>query len=255
MPPFKDYFSKQAASYADYRPTYPGELFAWLASAAPGREAAWDCGTGNGQAAVGLAEHFAVVEATDPSAAQLAHAAPHPRVRYRRARGEESGLADRSVDVVTVAQALHWLDLPAFWREVRRVSRADGVVAAWGYDLVRVAPAVDEVVERFYHDTLRGYWAPERRLIDDHFQSIDFPFPELDVPPFDMRGRWTREQLVGYLRTWSAVRTYVDREGRDPVSDVERELARVWPDPADARPVRWPLFVRAGRVERAQRAG
>lgn len=248
MIPFKDYFSKQAADYAGYRPTYPAELFAWLASVAPGSDAAWDCGTGSGQAAVGLAEHFAAVEATDPSAAQLEHAAPHPRVRYRRARGEESGLGDRSVDVATAAQALHWLELSTFWREVRRVLRPHGVVAVWGYDVVRVAPAVDAVIDHFYGETLRDYWAPERRMVDDRYRSIDFPFAELDAPPFDMRARWTRAQLVGYLRTWSAVRTFVEREGRDPVSDVERVLSAAWPDPAEARSVRWPLFMRAGRA-------
>ncbi|HEX6535336.1 MAG TPA: class I SAM-dependent methyltransferase [Gemmatimonadaceae bacterium] len=245
--PFKDYFSRQAAEYAGYRPTYPAELFAWLAAEAPSRDAAWDVGTGSGQAAVGLAEHFARVEATDPSATQLAHAVPHERIRYRQARGEDSGLADTSASVVTIAQALHWLDLPAFWREVRRVLRPRGIVAAWGYDLVRVSPEVDAVVDHFYGVTLRDYWASERRLVDDHYRSVAFPFTELEPPPFAMRAMWPRERLVGYLRTWSAVRTYLEREGRDPVADIEPAIAAAWPG-GEPRTVRWSIFIRAGRV-------
>lgn len=245
--PFKDYFSRQAAEYAGYRPTYPAELFAWLASVSPARDVAWDVGTGSGQAAMGLAEHFARVEATDPSAAQLGHATPHERIHYRQARGESSGLADASVSVVTIAQALHWLDLPTFWGEVRRALRPRGVIAAWGYDVVRVSREVDEVVDHFYDTTLRDYWASERRLVDDHYRSVDFPFVELEPPLFEMHATWSRERLLGYLRTWSAVRTYVEREGRDPVADVEPAIASAWPG-GEARPVRWVLFMRAGRV-------
>lgn len=247
MTPFKDYFSTQSADYARYRPRYPAELFAWLAQIAPAQTTAWDCATGNGQAALGLAEHFARVIATDPSEQQLASAVPHTRVAYHRARGEESGLPPASVDLVTIAQALHWLEHPAFWREVHRVLRPGGVVAAWGYDVLAVSPEVDAAVRRFY-DSLAGYWAPERRIVEERYRSVEFPFIEIAHPAFDMHAEWTRAQLAGYVRTWSAVRARAGREGRDPVVELERELADVWPDADEQRLVRWPLFMRVGRT-------
>ncbi|HWG54257.1 MAG TPA: class I SAM-dependent methyltransferase [Gemmatimonadaceae bacterium] len=247
MIPFKDYFSAQAAAYAEFRPRYPDALFTWLSSIAPGHELAWDCATGSGQAAVGLVRHFARVEATDASATQLANAEPHARVTYRQASAVASGLEAESVDVVSVAQALHWLPLDAFFAEATRVLRTGGVMAVWCYDIVRIAPAIDVILDRFGEVTMRDYWAPERRLVMDHYRSVAFPFGELPVPGFVMEHEWTREHLVGYLRTWSAVRQFLSREERDPVLDVEREIAPLWPDANEPRLARWPLYMRVGR--------
>ena len=248
MIPFKDYFSAQSAAYAEFRPRYPDALFAWLASIAPAHELAWDCATGNGQAAVGLARHFARVEASDASATQLANAEQHPRVTYRHAPAVAPGLEPRSVDVITVAQALHWLPLDAFFAEAGRVLRPQGVIAVWGYDIVRIAPPIDGVLDRFGEVTLCDYWAPERRMVADHYRSVPFPFAEMPVPEFVMEHEWTRDHLMGYLRTWSAVREFLAREGRDPVLDVEEEIAPLWPHAGESRQARWPLFVRAGRT-------
>jgi SAM-dependent methyltransferase len=245
--PFTDRFSTQAAAYATSRPRYPAALFELLAALAPACDLAWDCATGSGQAALGLAEHFARVIATDLSDGQLRHAERHPRVTYRRADAHASGLDAGSVDVVTVAQALHWLDHAAFFAEVQRVLRPRGVVAVWCYDLVRIAPEVDAVVDRYYHETLRDDWAPERRLVDEHYRTIPFPFEELEAPPFTIELRWTRPRLLGYLRSWSATRAYQERTGRDPLPEVERALERVWPDPEAVHPARWALHLRLGR--------
>jgi hypothetical protein len=244
--PFKDYFGTQAVDYAEFRPSYPAALFHWLAAASPGRALAWDCATGSGQAALGLVPYFDRVIASDASEAQLRHARAHPRIEYRCARGEESGLEQGSVDLLTVAQALHWLDHSAFFAEARRVLHAGGVIAVWGYDLVRVSPEIDAVIDTFYHDTLRDCWAPERRIVEDHYRSVDFSFAELEPPAFTMERCWTLPHLLGYLRTWSATRVYLDREGRDPVIDVARSLTPLWPEPEEERVVRWELFVRAG---------
>jgi SAM-dependent methyltransferase len=247
--PFKDYFSAQAAAYADFRPRYPEAMFAYLASLAPDHRLAWDCATGSGQAALGLAAHFAHVIATDASEQQLAHAEPHPRIRYYRATAEASGIDDHMADLVMVAQALHWFDHPAFFAEVLRVLRPRGVFAASCYDLVRVTPEIDAVLDHYYAVTLRGYWAPERRLVDEHYRSISLPAPleEIDAPSFVMEHRWTRAHLLGYLRTWSGTRAYVERVGRDPVLQVEQEIAPLWPNPAEERDVRWPLYLKVGR--------
>jgi SAM-dependent methyltransferase len=245
---FKDHFSGHAGSYARHRPTYPPALYAWLAELAPARDAAWDCGTGSGQAAVALAAHFATVTATDPSAEQVAHAAPHPRVRYAVAPAEASGLADASADLVTVAQALHWFDLPAFYAEARRVLGPGGVLAAWSYDLMHVAPEVDVVVRRLYLDVVGPYWPPERALVEDGYRGIPFPFAEVEPPPLEMSAAWALDDLVGYMGTWSATQRFRAATGADPVAEHLPELRAAWGDPAAVRGVRWPLGIRVGRA-------
>ena len=242
---FKDHFSRDAKSYAEFRPRYPAELFAWLASVSPGTALAWDAGTGNGQAAVALAEHFDRVMATDPSAKQLSEATAHRRVTYAVA-AEEYDLLDGSTDLVTVAQALHWFDRPKFWQEVKRLLRPHGVIAVWCYELQQVAPEVDQVINRFYHETVGPYWTPDRRLVEDGYRSLEFPFEEFTPPAFAMSAEWTFEHQVGYLGTWSAVGRYRNEEGSDPVALVVQELERAWGD--RTRRVQWPLSVRAGRV-------
>jgi SAM-dependent methyltransferase len=243
---FADHFSGRAAAYAAYRPDYPAALFAYLAGLLPRHRLAWDCATGSGQAALGLATHFARVVATDASAAQLAHARPHPRVEYRVALAEASGLAAGSADLVTVAQALHWLDLDAFYAEARRVLAPDGTLAVWTYgDCVLGEPALDRVVGRYNEETVGSYWTPERQLVRDGYRTLPFPFREVDPPAFTLERTWTVAELAGYLRTWSATSRYVAARGHDPVDDVEAELRSAWGG-AERRPVRWPLALRVG---------
>jgi SAM-dependent methyltransferase len=247
MARFADHFSRVAADYARFRPRYPDALFDWLAGLAPGRGLAWDCATGSGQAAVALAERFERVVATDASAEQLASAEAHPRVEYRVAPAESSGLAAASVDLLTVAQALHWFDLPAFYAEADRVLRPGGVLAAWCYGLFRFAdPEVQAVLARF-HDRVEPYWPPERQLLEAGYRTLDFPFPEDAAPDFAMTEGFDLDRLLGYLGTWSAVKRYREVRGDDPLIAPERELRAVWGDPARRRPVHWPLALRCGR--------
>jgi SAM-dependent methyltransferase len=253
---FRDHFAQAAPAYATFRPRYPAALFAALAAQAPARHLAWDCATGSGQAAIGLAEHFERVVATDASEAQLAAALPHPRVRYHRATAEASGLPAGSVALVTVAQALHWLDRPAFYAEARRVLVPNGVIAVWTYGLIEIGPAVDELIRSFYARTVGPYWPPERALVETGYRTIDFPFAELPLPALHMEGELTLEQLGGYLGTWSAVLRYRTAQGRDPVPELLERVRPHWGGPERARSVRWPLASRAGRVAGgADRAG
>jgi len=245
---FADHFSVVSAGYAAFRPRYPDALFDLLADAAPARDAAWDCATGNGQAALGLARHFEHVIATDASAEQIAHATQHPRVTYRVARAEASGLDARSVDLVTAAQAVHWFDRPRFWAEARRVLRPGGVVAVWTYWFFSIAPELDTIVRRFYNDTVGPFWPPERKLTEDRYRTIEFPFAEFAAPEFTIEQRLTLEGVAGYIRTWSATRGFIKARGHDPVDALITELAPVWGDPATPRLARWPVAVRAGRI-------
>lgn len=228
-----------------FRPRYPKELFEWLASIAPSQGLAWDCATGSGQAAVELAEVFDRVIATDASEKQIANAERHTRVEYRVAAAEDSGLDPGFVDVVTVAQGLHWFDLEQFYPEVRRVLRPKGVIAAWAYKLAKVSPKIDSVVNRYYSDVVGRYWPAERVLVEK-FEEIPFAFDEIAAPEFAMAAEWTVQQLLGYLRTWSATQRFRAAEGRDPLEEVEGELRDVWEN--RARRVIWPLMLRVGRV-------
>lgn len=249
---YRDLFSRDPASYAEFRPRYPEELFRWLASVPARRELAWDAGTGNGQAAVALAAWFDRVLATDASANQLSQASAHPRVEYGVAR-EEAGLAPQSVDLVTVAQALHWFDRPLFWQEVERVLAPGGAVAVWCYELQRVTPEIDAIIHHFYREVVGQYWTPERKLVETGYRDIDFPFTELTPPPFAMTAEWTLEHELGYVGTWSAVGRARQATGRDPVAELRPELEAVWPADSPLR-VEWPLSVRVGRPETARRS-
>jgi len=246
---FQDHFSSRAAGYAAYRPSYPAELFRWLAESSPGRDTAWDCATGSGQAAVGLAPHFFRVVATDASASQLEHARETPRVEYRVATAESSGLPGRSVDLVTVAQALHWLDRPRFFAEAGRVLRPGGLLACWMYNVMQVDQEFDRVVRHLYADIVGPFWPGDRIFIDQAYRTIEFPFPEIAPPRFDMAEEWSFPHLTGYLRTWSAVVRYRQEKGQDPVALVEPELLAIWGDPARPRTVRWPLALRVARPD------
>lgn len=243
---FKDHFSSHAADYARSRPTYPTELFAFVASLPRSRAAAWDVGTGNGQAAVGLAEHFEWVIATDPSEEQLRSAFQHHRIEYRRASAEDSGLEAASVDAVTVAQAAHWFDLDRFYGEVRRVLRPGGAIAIWCYTLSRVSPEIDAVIDRYYYETVGPYWPRERKLVDDGYASLPFPFDEVPAPDLEIKLSWTLDDFIAYLHTWSPTRLFSKANGYNPVTLVEPDLSEVWGDRQAALDVTWPIRMRAG---------
>jgi len=245
-PGFKDHFSTGAAAYAAFRPTYPQALFDFVVSIPERRRTAWDCATGNGQAAVPLAGYFDRVIATDASAEQVAHATPHARVSYRVALSDQSGLESGTVDLVTVAQALHWLPHERFFAEVRRVVAPGGALAVWCYTMAVVGGPIDEIVTRYYAGTCGPYWSPERALVDEGYGSIPMPVDEIAAPPLAIDAYLTVAQFGGYLRTWSATKNLAKAIGRDPVAAVEDELRPHWGD--ERRLVRWPIRVRAGRL-------
>ncbi|WP_300615593.1 class I SAM-dependent methyltransferase [Dokdonella sp.] len=244
---FKDLFSGHADVYRAARPTYPDELFDWLAAQAPARDLAWDAGCGNGQASVALASRFARVYASDPSAQQIGNAETRPNIDYRVEPAERCGLADGSADLVTVAQALHWFDRPRFHAEVHRVLKPGGVFAAWTYASCRVDTAVDAVVRRLYIDLTGPYWQPERAHVENGYRDFPFPFEPIPAPAFDMAARWNAAQFLAYLRSWSGTQGYAKAHGVDPVALVESDLLAAWGEAARERGVRWDFHLRAGR--------
>ncbi|MDP1611982.1 MAG: class I SAM-dependent methyltransferase [Sulfuritalea sp.] len=244
-----DHFSAHAADYAKARPSYPPELFAWLAQQCANRDLAWDCGTGNGQAARALAGHFKRVHATDLSAEQVAQAEPQPRIDYRVAAAEASGLNDHCCDLVTVAQALHWFCNETFYVEVRRVLKPGGLFAAWTYTLLRGEPGLNAIVEDFYRNTVGPWWPPERRWVDLAYREMPFPFAEIAAPGFEIRLEWTLADLLAYVRTWSATQRYIREHGADPCVELGRRLQAIWPNSQARKPIVWPIALRCGRLE------
>ncbi len=248
MKPYADHFSRLASGYAQCRPRYPDELFTYLAGLVTRRELAWDCAAGNGQATLPLASRFRRVVATDASGAMLDQAPRHPKIEYHVAPAEASGLEDGTVDLVTVAQALHWLNLEPFYAEVHRVLAPGGVIAVWTYGTQRLDDsALSKLLDHFYNEVVGPYWPVERRHVESGYRTLRFPFAELEPPAFVMQAQWTLSQLLDYLRTWSATQCFRETVGHDPVNSLEQELARYWGDPETVRRIQWPLSLRVGR--------
>lgn len=244
---FEDHFSNHAETYAQYRPVYPAELYAYLAQQTSGHDLAWDCATGSGQAAKGLVYHFDRVIATDASAEQVSRAAPHVRITYRVEPAESTSLASGSVDLITVATAVHWFDFDRFYQEARRVLKPGGVIAVWTYHSPRINPRMEALLDRLELEILAPYWPERIRYLREHYQTLPFPFDELSPPPFTMQAKWTLDQLLGFLNTWSAVRRYEAERGVHPFKAIWEELLAAWGDEGQARVIRWPLHLRVGR--------
>jgi SAM-dependent methyltransferase len=245
----KDNFSRQAANYAAFRPVYPFELYQFLLTLTPERHTAWDCGCGNGQVAVALADHFNLVEATDISQKQLDHAVRKENIHYNQAKAEQSGLETASIDLITVAQAIHWFDFDAFYREVYRVGKPGSVIAVWGYCLLTIDTEVDRLIKELYSVILgEDYWDAERRYIDEQYQTIPFPFEEITSPGFSIIVNWSLDHLTGYLNSWSAVQHYIQKNKVNPVEKMIPDLKKAWGE-EESRKVIFPLFTRVGRVK------
>ncbi len=244
--PPADHFSAAAPDYARFRPRYPASLFDYLASLVTDRDLAWDCATGTGQAVAPLVARFRHVVASDVSFAQVTQANRPPGVTFFVARAERVPLRDDCVSLVTVGQALHWFDRAAFFAEVRRILRPDGILSAWTYNLCTVDGDVDSVVNVFYRDILRPYWPPERSLVEDSYDAIAFPFASTAVVTMQMSAHWTVEELLSYLGTWSAVKRYRDARHEDPVDCIRATLREAW-GAIDRRSVSWPLCIRTAR--------
>jgi len=241
-----DHFSRVAGHYASARPTYPHALFEWLASVCPRRCLAVDVGAGTGLATVALARHFDRVVGTDLSDRQIANAQHAPNVEYMVSPAEHLPFGDASVDLLTVAQALHWFDLDRFWPEVKRVLQSRGVVAVWTYGLLSVAGAeVDAVVQDFYRNVAGPWWPPGREHVENGYSDLSFPFAPMPVPSFHMSVHWDLPAFLNYVRSWSATGALTEKTGADPVPRLEKDLQELW---GSAREVSWPLGLRAGTL-------
>lgn len=243
-----DHFSSVSAAYSSFRPRYPVALIEFVASIAPRHRVAWDCGAGSGQATTDIARHFEFVVGTDLSVDQLSRATTNAHVGLAASSAEAAAVRSRSVDAITVAQALHWFRHDAFYAEVKRVaSGSDAAIVAWTYAAPRMEGDVGEVLRRFMFEDIGAYWPAERKYVDDEYRTIPFPFARIDAPPFALENDWTLAQVAGYMRSMSATARYIKANGTDPVIAVEAELRALRPDDS-ARRIVWPVLVLAGRA-------
>jgi ubiquinone/menaquinone biosynthesis C-methylase UbiE len=241
-------FSAGSDQYAKHRPQYPPELFLFLDQIASGHDRAWDCATGNGQAAVSCAKYFSHVEATDISAQQIQHGIVHPQVHYSVSPAERTSFDNHSFDLIIVAQAVHWFDRDKFFQETERVLKPNGILAVWGYGFFNIEPKVDDIIANVLLEPIDRFWAEGNRQLMAGYRDLTLPFEEVrNVPTFTMQIEWRLEQLLAYLRTWSAVKRYSAELGNDPVIQLEEKLKLIWHEPEKAKLVQMPLFLKASR--------
>lgn len=247
MTDFKDYFSTDSDSYKRFRPIYPQALYDYLAEISPSAEWAWDVGCGNGQATLELASRFNKVSASDASAEQIKQAQPAINIHYHVSPAEIIDAPDASLDLITVAQAIHWFDHPRFFAEVDRVLKPSGVLAAWGYQLLYTNTELDALIEHFHSQVVGPYWPKERALLDNSYSKIAFPYPRESTPEFFMEASWEFGHLLGYLNTWSAVKQYQEKQGKNPVEQEFQALKTAWGNIDQAKEVFWPLILYVGK--------
>ena len=244
----RNWFSTGGSDYAQYRPRYPAELAAFLAGLAPDRQSALDVGCGNGQLTCLLADYFTSVTGTDPSEAQINSAVAHQRVTYHCAAAEALPQDGKKYSLITAAQAAHWFQLEQFYREVKRVAAPDGVIALKSYGVLQLDDQLNKRFLRFYHDEIGPYWPPERRLVDNGYRDIHFPFNAIPAPTLCISYQWTLQQLLGYISTWSAVTRAREAENSAILQQFSRDIETLWGDPQKLRAVSWPVIIRAGKA-------
>jgi len=246
----KDLFSNQASLYAQYRPGYPPGLFEYILQYVKNKQQAWDCATGNGQAAAELAKYFDKVMATDISEKQLQEAQPIENITYSVATAEQTPFADNSFDCITVAQAYHWFKFDAFEQEVKRVAKPGAIVAVWGYSLVVCEDeALNTIINTFYRETVGAWWDKERRYVDEHYTTVPFPYEPLPAKEFQINVQWNKPQLIGYFNTWSSVQHFIKANGYNPVTELAVAIEKVWQGD-DHKNFYFPLFLKLGRVQK-----
>ena len=244
----KDRFSSGSQLYQLARPSYPASLIQEILKHVATPQFAWDCGAGSGQLTQLLAPHFDAVVATDISAHQLQHAPYFENVSYQVQSAEHTSFAEQSFDLITVAQAIHWFDFEKFYAEVKRTLKPDGIFAVIGYGLLQLDDIeLNQKVIQLYTETLNGFWDAERSYIDEHYQSIPFPFDEIIMPSFQIELAWTGQQLWDYLNTWSALKHYRAKNSNDPLYEFKAFFAL--DDHANqVFELKFPIFLRLGRL-------
>jgi len=246
----KDLFSNQSDLYARYRPTYPTELYQYILSFVKEKNTAWDCATGNGQAAVVLADHFKKVMATDISAAQIDKATKKENIEYSVCPAESTPFKENTFDLVTVAQAYHWIKWDEFKKEATRVCKPEAVIAIWTYSRNKIGnKKIDDAVYSFYENVTKPYWDYERKYVDERYKTVEFDYELLPAKQFETTLNWKRKDMLGYISSWSAIQKYSKENGHSPIPIIEAELNKLWPD-GEVKKVVFPIYLKLGRISK-----
>lgn len=244
-----DRFSKQSNTYVSARPRYPEEIYKFLSGISPARTLAWDCGTGNGQAAIHLVEYFDHVYANDLSQNQIQNAFQHERIKYDVCTAEDANLQEHSVDLITVAQAIHWFDLEKFYAITNKALKPNGIIALWAYGFISADDqALDSLFQKVGKEILHEYWDPQVHKIWKGYDQLDFPFKEVEHPQWHMHIQWSRTDFISYIESWSAARKYQDTNNQSIISEIITDLEKLWPDPNIQQTFRSPITSRIGRI-------
>ena len=243
----KDLFSSQSKAYAAFRPTYPAELYEFIYSHTRNFDVAWDCATGNGQVARDLSKRFDKVVATDISQQQLDESFKAPNIEYSISKAEETSFSDDSFDLITVGQALHWINTNRFYNEAVRVGKKGSTIAVWGYSILTVNNEIDPLFNEFYFEKVGKYWDAARRLVEDKYATIEFPFKNPREAEFQIKVKWNIDQFAGYLTSWSATQKFIKAEGGNPVPDFIRSIKRLW-DEQEIKSIQFPVFLKVGMI-------
>ena len=247
----KNPFLYHADKYFLHRPTYPQDGYRMVAELCREHSLALDCATGNGQAAIGLADYFDQVVAIDSSEEQIANAFRLDNVTYMVAPAENIPLPDQSVDLITVAQGVHWFDLERFYGEVKRLLKNEGVIAVWCYNDAKIEPEIDKILHYLAFEKLKPFWEePIRKYVFNDYKNLPFPFEEIEGASFFIKREWMLEDALNYMRTWSAIPKYKEEHGVDPLDEILPELEQAWGDPKEYKLIQWPIHYRIGRYFR-----
>lgn len=242
----KDLFSGHSKAYASFRPTYPQDFYEFIFKEVAHFDQAWDVGTGNGQVAVDLSRYFKSVQATDISEKQLQQAPQIDTVFYQKCKAEQSPFENDSFDLITIGQAIHWFDRDLFYEEAKRVGKPNSIIAAFGYNPVQFTPEFNTLLHHFYYDVIYSYWDAARKIVEDKYSTMSFPFKEIQAPDFKIPLLWSLTDLHGYLTTWSSVQKFIRENGFNPVDNFMEEVKGLWRTEVES--VYFPLFLRLGRI-------
>ncbi len=245
---FKDYFSIQSKEYSKYRPKYPDELFSYLSSLVSEHSTAWDCATGNGQAAIGLEPFFDKIIATDASSSQIEQAELHPKIEYHTATAENSGLESDSINLLTVATAIHWINTDIFYPEAKRIIKNGGVLAVWTYSESYVNEEVDKIYNKLSKDILAEYWPVENNKAWKFEEAVNLPFENIETPEFEIKLKWDFNEYINYLLTWSSTQNYIRETGKNPIDIVYDDFLAAWKDVNIKRDMKKNVKLKASRI-------
>jgi len=245
---YTDYYTNQAREYAEYRPTYPEELYNFLVDYAPKNSKVLDCCTGTGQAALELAKRFRCITAIDINKEQIKYATKRDNIAYRVAAAEQSGIDANSIDLITVATGIHWLNLEEFYCEAKRILTPQGIIAIWGYGATSITPEIDSILDHFTGVTLKDYWDDALWLAWNDYEGLPFPFKTIGDPGFMITKELTLDELRNYLFTWTTYQRYIKERESDPYEEIRRDLEAAWGNPNHKRTVSWAITMKLGKA-------